>query len=105
MGYNKLKRVGRGAKLYAVSDLHGHLEGLDPSGMDAVLIAGDFAVMNGWGEAHMAYQLWWVQDVFCKWCATCPETMFFVVPGNHDLFAEREELRMTIKWRRTARLR
>ena len=44
MGYNKLKRVGRGAKLYAVSDLHGYLEGLDPSGMDIVLIAGDLAV-------------------------------------------------------------
>ena len=44
MGYNKLNHVGRGAKLYAVSDLHGRLEGLDPSGMDIVLIAGDIAV-------------------------------------------------------------
>lgn len=84
--------------IYAVSDLHGHLEGLDPSGMDAVLIAGDFAVMNGWSATHMAHQLWWVQDVFCKWCAKHPKTMFFVVPGNHDLFAERKELRKTIKW-------
>ena len=48
-------------KFYAVSDLHGHLEGLDLSGMDAVLIAGDFAVMNGWSATHMAHQLWWVR--------------------------------------------
>ena len=96
--YNKLNRIGQRMKFYVVSDLHGNLEGLDPSGVDAVLIAGDFSVMTGWGAAHMAYQLFWVQDVFCKWCVTYPKTMFFVVPGNHDLFAEREELRATIKW-------
>ena len=30
-------------KIYAISDMHGQLEGLDPKGMDLVLIAGDFA--------------------------------------------------------------
>ena len=30
-------------KIYAISDMHGQLKGLDPKGMDLVLIAGDFA--------------------------------------------------------------
>jgi len=30
-------------KLYAISDLHGQLDGLDPKGADLVLISGDFA--------------------------------------------------------------
>ena len=101
---SKLNRIGQRVKFYAVSDLHGHLEGLDPSGVDAVLIAGDFSVMTGWGATHMAYQLFWVQDAFCKWCVSYPKTMFFVVPGNHDLFAGREELRATIKWPRNVKL-
>ena len=101
---NKLNRIGRLMKFYVVSDLHGNLEGLDPSGMDAVLIAGDFSVMTGWSATHMAYQLFWVQDVFCKWCVSYPKTMFFVVPGNHDLFAEREDLRATITWPRNVKL-
>ena len=95
---NKLNRIAQRMKFYVVSDLHGNLKGLDPSGVDAVLIAGDFAVMTGWGATHMAYQLFWVQDVFCKWCVSYPKTMFFVVPGNHDLFAERDEFCATIKW-------
>ena len=36
-------------KIYAISDLHGQLEGFDPRGADLVLVADDFARMNcGW---------------------------------------------------------
>ena len=34
-------------KIFAVSDMHGQLEGLDPKGVDLVLVAGDFAPMHG----------------------------------------------------------
>ena len=41
-------------KIYAISDLHGQLEGLDPHGADLMLVAGDFAPMNGWGAKDLA---------------------------------------------------
>ena len=41
-------------KIYAISDLHGQLEGLDPKGADLVLVAGDFAPMNGWSAKDLA---------------------------------------------------
>ena len=44
-------------KIYAISDLHGQLEGLDPRGADLVLEAGDFAPMNGWGAKDLANQV------------------------------------------------
>ena len=34
-------------KFYAISDMHRQLDGLDPKGMDLVIVAGDFAVMRG----------------------------------------------------------
>lgn len=29
-------------KVFAISDMHGQLEGLDPKGADLVVVAGDF---------------------------------------------------------------
>ena len=40
-------------KIYAVSDLHGNLDGLDPCDADLVVIAGDLAPMKGWGVWHI----------------------------------------------------
>ena len=44
-------------KIYAISDQHGQLEGLDPHGADLVLVAGDFAPMDGWGAKDLANQV------------------------------------------------
>ena len=85
-------------KIYVISDLHGNLDGLNPKGVDLVLVAGDFSRMSGWGPAYMGMQLYWVEETFCKWCAKYPRTQFRVVPGNHDLFAEHADWVKTIAW-------
>ena len=36
-------------RIMAISDLHGNLEGLDPSGADVVVLAGDIAPLKGRG--------------------------------------------------------
>ena len=43
--------IGIGMKIYVISDLHGNLDGLNPKGVDLVLVAGDFSQMSGWGPA------------------------------------------------------
>jgi len=74
-------------KIYAVSDLHGNLDGLDPSCADLVVIAGDVAPMKGWGAWHINDQVKWMNRKFADWCDRYPEIEFVVIPGNHDLFA------------------
>ena len=85
-------------KIFAVSDLHGNLEGLDPTGADLVVIAGDFAVMKGWGHWHVNEQVKWVRKKFLPWCAKWPGIDFCVLPGNHDLFTTRSEFIGQIEW-------
>ena len=75
-------------KMYAVSDMHGQLEGLNPKGMDIVLIAGDFARLERLDFIGVCNQVDWVQRKFCAWCANYPQTKFCLTPGNHDLFAQ-----------------
>lgn len=72
-------------KLYAVSDLHGNLAGLDPHDADIVLIAGDVAPMKGWGIWHVNDQVKWMNQKFAAWCEKYPKAEFVVIPGNHDL--------------------
>lgn len=79
-------------KIYAISDMHGQLDGLDPVGADLVIVAGDFAIMKGWGVWHMNDQVKWINRKFAAWCAKYPETDFCVIPGNHDLFAQHPEV-------------
>ena len=85
-------------KLYAISDLHGQLDGLDPQDADVVLIAGDFAPMEGWSYIDLCNQVDWVKRRFCKWCAGYPKARFVVIPGNHDLFAQHPEEVEKIGW-------
>lgn len=79
-------------KLYAVSDLHGNLAGLDPHDADIVLIAGDVAPMKGWGIWHINDQVKWMNRKFATWCEKYPNAEFVVIPGNHDLFAQRDDV-------------
>ena len=44
-------------KIFAVSDMHGLLEGLDPKGVDLVLVAGDFAPMHGRNARDLDYEV------------------------------------------------
>lgn len=46
-------------KVFAVSDTHGNLDGLDPSGHDVVVMAGDLAPLRGWNERALVDQVVW----------------------------------------------
>ena len=83
-------------KILAISDLHTvGLKGLDRYVRDCalVLVAGDFTEHGRTRGVEQSVR--WVQDIFRPWCATFPDVRFCVVPGDHDLFAERraEEIR------------
>jgi hypothetical protein len=47
----------------AISDLHGNLEGLDPSGADVVVLAGDIAPLRGRGVWHVNDQKKWINKL------------------------------------------
>jgi Icc-related predicted phosphoesterase len=75
-------------KLFATSDLHGHIEGLDPAGCDIAIIAGDFSPLAGFDFASLKKQQRWIKGVFFDWCGSYPAVTFCVVAGNHDLTLE-----------------
>ena len=85
-------------KVMVVSDLHGRMEGLDPGDAELVLIAGDFAPLEGWSYVDLCNQVSWVRNRFCKWCAAHPSVQFRIIPGNHDLFAQWPEVRAKVSW-------
>ncbi len=91
-------------KIYAVSDMHGQLEGLDPKNADLVLIAGDFALLERLDFIGLCNQVDWVRRTFCEWCASYPNTQFRMIPGNHDLFAQERQFLDEIKWPENAKL-
>ena len=72
-------------KIFATSDLHGMIDGLDPSGCDVVVVAGDFTKLNRFDKLGMLDQKKWVEDKFIPFTQKHPKTEFVVVPGNHDL--------------------
>lgn len=71
--------------ILAISDLHGNLEGLDFSGQDIVIIAGDFAQLKGRGKWHIYDQKKWIEKRFIPFVSKWPMTKFLIVPGNHDM--------------------
>ena len=91
-------------KTMVVSDMHGQLEGLDVGDAELVLIAGDFAPMEGWRYVDLCNQVDWVQRRFCTWCAAHPNVQFRLIPGNHDLFAQMPDERAKVKWPDNARM-
>lgn len=66
-------------KIYAISDLHGQLEGLDPRGADLVLVAGDVAPMNGWSAKDLANQVGWVNNSLREWMGGYAKTQFRLI--------------------------
>ena len=73
-------------RIMAISDLHGNLEGLDPSGADVVVLAGDIAPLRGRGVWHVNDQKKWINKKFREWTQSHPDVQFVVTPGNHDFF-------------------
>ena len=96
--------------IYAISDMHGNLDGLNPSGYDVVVVAGDFAPLDGFGKWHVYEQKKWVQDKFFKWIRGYPDVQFVVVPGNHDMFADPKyqaayrDVNFSVSWPSNAKL-
>ena len=91
-------------KVFAISDMHGRLEELDPKGVDLVAVAGDFGIMKGWGAWYLYAQVDWVNTRLAEWCASYPRTKFRFVPGNHDLFAEQPGLLSEVRLPENAKL-
>jgi Icc-related predicted phosphoesterase len=73
-------------RIMAMSDLHGNFEGLDPSGADVVVLAGDIAPLRGRGVWHVNDQKKWINKKFREWTQSYPDVQFVVTPGNHDFF-------------------
>ena len=91
-------------KIFAVSDMHGQLERLDPKGVDLVLVAGDFAPMHGWSTRDLDYQVCWVNSILLEWISSYPKTQFRFIPGNHDLFAQNGEFLSEVRLPTNAKL-
>ena len=81
-------------KVYAMADMHGHLDRYVPrSDADVVIIAGDFAPAEKKCEDELESHrkvLAWFNSEFRYWCGMwgCPERPadVIIVPGNHDRF-------------------
>ncbi len=72
-----------------VSDIHNSgTEGMDPTGCDAAVVAGDFK-NHGWRSCDPASRPTVNDDPFFRWCDAHPDLPVFLVPGNHDLAAGR----------------
>jgi len=80
-------------KLLAFSDVHeSGYDGIDPSGHDVVLIAGDlqgYACCSGTKPSpeRIARQVKFINEKFLPWCNKYPGVQFVVVAGNNDEFA------------------
>ena len=80
-------------KILAFSDVHeSGYGGIDPSGHDIVLIAGDlqgYACCSGTKPSpeRIARQVKFMNEKFLPWCAQYPDVQFVVVAGNNDEFA------------------
>ena len=73
-------------RIMAISDLHGNLKGLNPSGADVVVLAGDIAPLKGRGVWLVNDQKKWINKKFREWTESYPDVQFVVTPGNHDFF-------------------
>lgn len=76
-------------KICATSDIHGNLSGLDFGDCDICVIAGDLAPTTGFGYQDILRQIDFVETDMSRLFGEYPNTDFVVIPGNHDLFADR----------------
>ena len=80
-------------KVLAFCDVHeSGYDGIDPTGHDIVLIAGDlqgYACCSGTKPSpeRIARQVKFINEKFLPWCNKYPDVQFVVVAGNNDEFA------------------
>jgi len=72
-------------KIYATSDIHGNLEGLNPANHDIMIIAGDIAPLDSFSAYSVYKQKEWLQHEFSDFCRSYPDVQFCIIPGNHDM--------------------
>lgn len=81
--------TAKSIRFLAVSDIHNSgMDGVDPSGCDAMLMAGDFK-SHGWSSCNEEFRYSVNDDPFFKWCRAHRDFPVFLIPGNHDRVAER----------------
>ena len=82
-------RMKETVRILLVSDIHNSgTEGMDPTGCDAAIVAGDFK-SHGWSSCDPAWRHAVNDDPFFRWCDAHPDLPVFLVPGNHDLVVGR----------------
>lgn len=81
-------------KIWAASDMHGNLSGLyedlSPFGCDIAIIAGDAAPLSRMHDA--LEQVRWWNTSFAGFAKRYYRTQFVIVPGNHDILFECDNL-------------
>ena len=67
-------------KIFAISDTHGNLDGLDPSGYDVVVMSGDLAPLRGWNSWGQTpwrncffMPFLFVLMTYCSFLRVCPQ--------------------------------
>jgi Icc-related predicted phosphoesterase len=83
-------------KVFATSDFHGNLQGLEPSGFDLCIIGGDYSPR--WRGVTIEDQVAWMQREFIPWMAQRSSVQFVVVPGNHDIVMRQSEMLASSGW-------
>ena len=70
-------------KIYAMSDMHGHLKLYRPNDdADIVILAGDIAP----SDIEEEDVLNWFNSNFKSWCEEWRDAVILILPGNHDRF-------------------
>lgn len=81
--------ICKNIRFLAISDIHNSgMEGVDPKGFDAMLVAGDFK-FHGWSSCYEEERYRVNDDPFFTWCNEHPDFPVFLIPGNHDRVVER----------------
>lgn len=86
--------------IYAISDLHGKIKNIDPSGCDLCLIAGDFAPLSYFGFSGIIQQCDWINKTFIPFLNNYSNVKFVIIPGNHDIIMQKDFVQYTddIQW-------
>lgn len=85
--------MGRTVRVWATSDIHGNLTRMrrdsvecSPLGCDIAIFAGDTAPLS-WAMDVREQIVWW-QTEFREWVNQFKGTEFVIIPGNHDILFE-----------------
>ena len=75
-------RMKETVRILLVSDIHNSgTEGMDPTGCDAAIVAGDFK-SHGWSSCDPAWRHAVNDDPFFRWCDAHPDLPVFLVQNG-----------------------